>query len=208
MSPYPQRRRADRAACGVRLDVDRRTAHAFYTALGFDAPGEPAADGVPEPLQIAVNPGLRLMFIPTGGFGWVTGDHQVAAPGHSECLLSLSCTTRGQVDEYVDRAERAGARIVSAERVTSGGIGGLFRKAHVEATVEVPDASDPPVARVAIAAGPVQRIGIAALLARPPADGGPPEIEVPLTIEERGLSVARIPATRLPAIEWPEPRVP
>ena len=58
-----------------------------------------------------------------------------------------------------------GARIVSAERVTSGGIGGLFRKAHVEATVEVPDASDPPVARVAIAAGPVQRIGIAALLA-------------------------------------------
>ncbi|WIB61901.1 hypothetical protein DEJ13_08735 [Curtobacterium sp. MCLR17_007] len=58
-----------------------------------------------------------------------------------------------------------GARIVSAERVTSGGIGGLFRKAHVEATVEVPAASDPPVARIAIADGPVQRIGIAALLA-------------------------------------------
>lgn len=94
--------------------ADRRTAHAFYTALGFDAPGEPADDGVPEPLQIAVNPGFRLMLIPTGGFGWVTGDHEVAAPGHSECLLSLSCTTPAQVDEVVGRAERAGGRLVSA----------------------------------------------------------------------------------------------
>ncbi len=45
------------------------------------------------------------------------------------------------------------------------GIGGLFRRAHVEAVVEVPDPLDPPTARVAIADGPVTRIGIAALLA-------------------------------------------
>jgi len=59
----------------------------------------------------------------------------------------------------------AGARIVSAERVTSPGVGGLFRRAHVEAVVEVPDPLDPPTARIAIADGPVTRVGIAALLA-------------------------------------------
>ncbi|WP_139201843.1 hypothetical protein [Curtobacterium sp. MCBA15_016] len=58
-----------------------------------------------------------------------------------------------------------GARIVAAERVTTPGIGGLFRKAHVEATVEVPGPDDVPTARVAIADSPVQRAGIAALLA-------------------------------------------
>ena len=58
-----------------------------------------------------------------------------------------------------------GARIVSAERVTTPGIGGLFRRAHVEAVVEVPDPGTPVTARVAIADTPVTRIGIAALLA-------------------------------------------
>ena len=58
-----------------------------------------------------------------------------------------------------------GARIVSAERVTSGGVAGLFRKAHVEAVIEVPDPFDPPTARVAIASSPAKRVGIAALLA-------------------------------------------
>ena len=58
-----------------------------------------------------------------------------------------------------------GARIVSAERVTSGGVAGLFRKAHVEAVIEVPDPLDPPTARVAIASSPAKRVGIAALLA-------------------------------------------
>ena len=58
-----------------------------------------------------------------------------------------------------------GARIVSAERVTTGGVAGLFRKAHVEAVIEVPDPLDPPTARVAIASSPAKRVGIAALLA-------------------------------------------
>lgn len=57
------------------------------------------------------------------------------------------------------------ARIVAAERVTTPGIAGIFRRAHVEATVEVPAADEPNAAVVAIADGPVQRAGIAALLA-------------------------------------------
>ncbi|WNY34360.1 hypothetical protein Q9Q99_02615 [Curtobacterium flaccumfaciens] len=49
--------------------------------------------------------------------------------------------------------------------MTSPGFGGLFRKAHVEATVEVPEPGDQPTARVVIADSPEQRVGIAALLA-------------------------------------------
>jgi hypothetical protein len=41
------------------------------------------------------------------------------------------------------------------------------------------------------------------LIARPPAEGGPPQVEVPLTLEDRALSVARIPVARLPPLAWP-----
>jgi len=75
----------------------------------------------------------------------------------------------GPTLEAVRAAVRAefgpGARIVSAERVTTPGIGGLFKRAHVEAVVEVPDPGTPVTARVAIADTPVTRVGIAALLA-------------------------------------------
>ena len=46
---------------------------------------------------------------------------------------------------------------------------------------------------------------VVALLARPPAEGEPPQLEVPLTLEGRGLSVARIPVARLPPLAWPGP---
>jgi len=53
-----------------------------------------------------------------------------------------------------------GARIVSAQKVTVGGLAGFFARQHYEVVVEVPDA---PVARVTIT--PRDRVGIAALLA-------------------------------------------
>lgn len=43
------------------------------------------------------------------------------------------------------------------------------------------------------------------LLSRQPADGGPPEIEVPVTLEDRTLMVARIPVMRLAPLIWPVP---
>lgn len=79
--------------------------------------------------------------------------------------LQRSAATLDALRDAVRTEFGTGARIVSAERVTSGGVAGLFRRAHVEATIEVLDPTDVPTARVAIAAGPVQRIGIAALLA-------------------------------------------
>ena len=62
--------------------ADRRTSHDFYAALGFEAFGEIASDGLPEPLQFAIGDGASLMLIPTGGFGWVIGDNAVAERGH------------------------------------------------------------------------------------------------------------------------------
>ncbi|MBT1668114.1 hypothetical protein KK092_01845 [Curtobacterium flaccumfaciens pv. flaccumfaciens] len=79
--------------------------------------------------------------------------------------LQRSGATLESLRDAVRTEFGAGARIVAAERVTTPGFGGLFRKAHVEATVEVPEPGDQPTARVLIADSPVQRVGIAALLA-------------------------------------------
>jgi predicted lactoylglutathione lyase len=103
--------------------ADRRTSFAFYgEGLGFQPTGEPAEDGIPEPLQFVLNDGVRLMLVPRGGFGWVIGDHEVAQPGHSECVLSLGA----EVDETIERARRAGATIVSEPAQQPWGYTGTF----------------------------------------------------------------------------------
>ena len=92
--------------------ADRVRAHAFYQdALGLEAVGELADDGVPEPLVFVVNDATRLMFIPTGGFGWVTEGQTVATAGTSECLLGISAGSEAEVDAVVERAKAAGAAI-------------------------------------------------------------------------------------------------
>ena len=107
--------------------ADRPTAFAFYRdGLGLAAIGEPADDGVPEPLQFALTDGTRLMLIPTGGFGWVIGDREVAAPGHSECLLSLAVDDDDAVDDAVEQARRAGATVVRPPQRQPWGYDGAF----------------------------------------------------------------------------------
>jgi predicted lactoylglutathione lyase len=91
--------------------ADRRASYAFYRdGMGLDPVGELADDGVPEPLQFALNDGVRVMLIPAGGFGWITGDHDVAPRGSSECVLSLGAETDADVDEMLRRARVAGLR--------------------------------------------------------------------------------------------------
>lgn len=89
---------------------DRVAAHAFYTqAFGFEAFGEPADDGVPEPLQLRLGDDLTLMLIPTGGFGWTVG-RPVAERGTSEVGLLI---TVDDVDAAFGRAVSAGATVVA-----------------------------------------------------------------------------------------------
>ena len=94
--------------------ADRLRSYVFYTAvLDLEPIGEPAEDGVPEPLQFAINDGVRLMLVPSGGFGWVIGDHDVAQRGHSECLLNVSVDAEPAVGDVIERARQAGATIIA-----------------------------------------------------------------------------------------------
>ena len=107
--------------------ADRRASFAFYRdGLGFAPVGEPAEDGVPEPLQFALNEGVSIMLIPTGGFGWITGDHDVAPQGCSECVITLTTETNADVDDLVDRARAAGAEIVTPPGPQPWGYAGAF----------------------------------------------------------------------------------
>jgi hypothetical protein len=76
--------------------ADRRVAYDFYRALGLATPGELADDGVPEPLQVEVG-GTRIMFVPTGGFGWGLGARPVSPAGTSECILCVPFATAAEV---------------------------------------------------------------------------------------------------------------
>src|SRR5919112_1040563 len=91
---------------------DRSVSHAFYTALGFVAVGEPGDDGLPEPLQFEISVGLRVMLIPAVGFGWVIGRRQRSPRGAHECLVVIGLSTDAEVDELMRRAQDAGAEIV------------------------------------------------------------------------------------------------
>ena len=119
---------ASQQSITVALPVaDRRTTFAFYTeGLGFHPLGDPADDGVPEPLQFALNDGVRVMFIPTGGFGWVTGNHATATSGQSECLLVMTLADQRDLHALVDRARGAGAEIVMEPAEQPWGYTALF----------------------------------------------------------------------------------
>lgn len=107
--------------------ADRPTSFAFYRdVLELEPIGAPAEDDVPEPLQFALGAGARLMLVPRDGFGWVTGDQDVAAPGTSECLLSLAAADESGVDRLVDRAAAAGAAVVIAPAAQPWGYAGTF----------------------------------------------------------------------------------
>ena len=107
--------------------ADRRTSFTFYRdGLGFAALGEPWGNGIPEPLQFALNDGVRVMLIPTGVFDRITGDHQVAPGGTSECVLVLATGTDEGVDEVIQRAQAAGADVITPPGQQPWGYAGAF----------------------------------------------------------------------------------
>ncbi|WP_328519078.1 VOC family protein [Kribbella sp. NBC_00359] len=94
---------------------DRPRSYAFYQeAFGFKPVGELAQDGIPEPLQFALTDDVRLMLIPTGGFGWVLGEQPAAPPGTSECILSVHADSESAVDALAAKVVAAGAELVTA----------------------------------------------------------------------------------------------
>jgi uncharacterized protein len=105
---------------------DRGRAHVFARAMGFDTPGEVADDGVPEPLRVVLNGHAAVMYIPTGGFGWVTAGRPTAERGTAECLVTLQVGTAAEVDDLVTRAAIAGGSVVSAARDQPWGHSGTF----------------------------------------------------------------------------------
>jgi predicted lactoylglutathione lyase len=106
--------------------MNRQVSHAFYTALGFVTVGKLGDDGLPEPLQFEISSGLRLMLIPTRGFGWVIGDRKRSPRNTHECLVVVGLATDAAVDRLIRRAQDAGAKIVMEAGNQSGGYAGGF----------------------------------------------------------------------------------
>ena len=90
--------------------ADRSSAYAFAQALGLETPGEQAS----------------VMYVPTGGFGWITHGRATTEPGISECLLRLQVGTTTEVDNLVGRVEAAGGRVVSGPEQKAWGYTGTF----------------------------------------------------------------------------------
>jgi len=105
---------------------NRHVAHAFYTALGFTTGGELGADGLPEPLQFEISDGLRVMLIPTRGFGWLIGDRQRSPRNTHEHVVLIGLATDAAVDELMRRAHAAGAKTVMEAGNQQWGYGGAF----------------------------------------------------------------------------------
>jgi len=94
--------------------ADRVRSFTFYRqTFGFEAPGPLADDGVPEPLVFQISDGVQLMFVPTGGFGWVLDGRPVAESTTSECILGLLAADDAEVRELFERARAAGAHTVT-----------------------------------------------------------------------------------------------
>lgn len=107
--------------------ADRRTSFDFYTTgLGLSPVGEAADDGIPEPLQFQINDGVRLMLIPTGGFGWVVGNRDIASSTQSETFISITADGESGVDDLLNKAQLAGATLVTAPAQQPWGYVGAF----------------------------------------------------------------------------------
>ena len=106
---------------------NRQVSHAFYTALGFATVGDELGDdGLPEPLQFEISIGLRVMLIPTRGFGWVIGNRKRSPRNTHECQVLIGLATDAAVDKLMHRAQDAGARIVFEAGNQQWGYAGAF----------------------------------------------------------------------------------
>jgi uncharacterized protein len=83
-------------------------------------------DGLPEPLQFEISVGLRVLLIPSRGFGWVIGGRKRSPRDAHECLVVIGLATDAAVDELMRRAQDAGAKIVIEPGNQKWGYAGAF----------------------------------------------------------------------------------
>lgn len=106
--------------------ADRPRAHTFYrNVLGLEAFGPLGEDGLPEPLQLRLDKRTSLMLVPTGGFGWVLGDREVASPNTSECVLGLEVPAEQDVTDVLARFPGSGGTVLMAPSPQPWGFSGL-----------------------------------------------------------------------------------
>ena len=77
-------------------------------------------------MRVQLNDQAALMYVPTGGFGWITGGRPTASPTSSECLISLQADTTTEVDNILGRVEAAGCRVASGPEQKTYGYTGTF----------------------------------------------------------------------------------
>lgn len=108
--------------------ADRRTSMDFYRSfLQLDAPGEPAEDGIPEPLSFPICEGFDLLLIPSGGFNWVIESAgNLADRGSISALMTVPLTTHTEVDEAVKRAVGAGGAALRPAQVEEWGYSAII----------------------------------------------------------------------------------
>jgi uncharacterized protein len=128
---------------------DRQSSRDFYRAfLGLEPPGEPAEDGIPEPLRFQLNDGFCLMLIPSGGFGWVVEDAgTVAEVGTINALVSLDVSTEAEVDDIIERVHAAGGTVMRTAQHEEWGYSCLVADpdGHVWQVNAPLDESEPPL---------------------------------------------------------------
>jgi Acyl-CoA dehydrogenase, C-terminal domain len=104
--------------------ADRRTSFVFYRdGLGLDPVGDPADDGVPEPLQFDLNEGVRIMLVPTGGSSifklYWSEHHRVVNELAVDILGADAMTPTGRWPMTAFQADQPGAPNDSASWVGS-----------------------------------------------------------------------------------------
>jgi len=165
--------------------------------------------------ESAVSISLNASGIALPGTGWPLG-HQIASLA-TDAVLGGPLPAKGGLNERaVTWRDDGGVLHVNALRVVWGALH-LRAEAELQLDADLQPAGSGSATMVgytatanALAARGVMTQGAAtaakallSLMAHTPADGGPSEVEVPLSLQHRTLSMRQVPLVRLPALDWP-----
>ena len=79
----------------------------------FEVVGESVEDGVPEPLPLRIDTRTLLILISADDFVWALGGRPTAAPGDSECVMSMTPDHAAEVDRLGAAIGEAGGSVLT-----------------------------------------------------------------------------------------------